>query len=66
MAKGIEREEVRPVMGVLRRIAAQMRRGGDDVELAPAVRERLEGMDLTAEQIELVRGMARRLAHRQQ
>jgi len=62
MENGIPREHVEDVMGVLRPIVGEMRREGDAFELDPGVRQQLEGMDLSAEQIDFVVGLARRLA----
>jgi len=64
MENGIARENVEGVMGTLRPIIGEIQREGDAFELDPEVREQLEGMDLTGEQIDFVVGLAQRLASR--
>jgi hypothetical protein len=48
----------------LRPIIGEIHSEGDAFELDPQVREQLEGMGLTAGQIDYVVGLARRLASR--
>jgi beta-lactamase regulating signal transducer with metallopeptidase domain/polyhydroxyalkanoate synthesis regulator phasin len=59
---GIEREQVHDVMGALERIAGEMQAEGEDFELNPRILVYLEKLDLTDDQIDLVVGLAQRLA----
>ncbi len=60
---GIPRENIRPVFGAIKRIAGEIKAEGDAFEVDAAIVEYLQAQNLTAEQIELVVGIARRLAH---
>ena len=51
-------------MGTLRPIIGEIQSEGDAFELDPRVREQLEGMGLTGEQIDFVVMLAQRLASR--
>ncbi|MHC5110787.1 MAG: M56 family metallopeptidase [Planctomycetota bacterium] len=62
MESGIERENIDGVMGTLKIIIGEIGEEGEAFELDPDVRQRLEDMDLTDEQIELVVGIAHRVA----
>lgn len=58
---GIPREQVREVMGAMKRIMGEMKAEGNAFELDPQLREYLEERGLTTEQIELVVGLSERV-----
>ncbi len=64
MENGIARENIERVMGTLRPIIGEIQGEGDAFELDPQVHEQLTDIGLTAEQVEFVVGLARRLAAR--
>ena len=59
---GIEREQIRAVMGARHRIIAQVQSEGDAFELDPCMLAHLEELGLTGEQITLVVGLSQRVA----
>jgi hypothetical protein len=62
---GIQREQLDEVMGAMLRVIYQVKSEGDDFELDPRLRDYFTGeLGLTDQQVELVQGMARRVAHR--
>jgi hypothetical protein len=62
---GIQREQLDMVMGAMLRVIHQVKSKGDDFELDPRLRDYFTGeLGLTDQQVELVQGMARRVAHR--
>lgn len=61
---GIPRDNIRDVMGSIKKIVAEVRSEADGFELDPRMLEYLEGIGLTDEQIELVVGLSKRLASR--
>lgn len=62
MRAGVPREQVRDVFGAAKKIAAERTTDRRVVELDPAMRGHLVGMGLTDDQIELVQGIAMRMA----
>ena len=61
---GIQREQLDEVMGAMLRVIYKVKSEGDDFELDPRLRDYFTGeLGLTDQQVELVQGMARRVAH---
>jgi Fe2+ transport system protein FeoA len=62
MERGVPREKLRDVLGVMRRIIGEMKAKGEAFELDPAVRAKLTEMGLTDEQVKLMVGLSKRMA----
>jgi polyhydroxyalkanoate synthesis regulator phasin len=58
---GIPREQIRPVLRAMHRIAGEIQAEGDAFELDPGMQAYLEELGLSGEQIELVVGLSERL-----